>query len=419
MDKKTQKSAIIDGFSHSLRDPLWGDIRIDRTMKGIISTRAFQNLSGVRQNGPTCNIYPGAVHTRLAHSLGVYNMGRKILISLLENDSCPFTVTGERSFLAACLLHDIGHFPYAHSLKELSMKTHEELAGEIIEKDEELKEAIINAGATPQMVKAIIDENLPADEETEIYRGILSGAIDPDKLDYLNRDASFCGVPYGSQDNSYIINALHLVNGKIAIEREAYTSIENMLFSKYLMYRSVYWHKGVRSATCMIKKALLSAMRDEIIKVEDLYFLDDAEFNQLAKRDYEPFILIKDVKENRLLARVWEKDYREDGQLEKAAKEIYSRFKAEKEIFTILKEKYPALLEYQIVIDIPEPISFEANIDILNEDGTTEPFSSVTKLFSKDVVKQFSTSLRNIAIFAPSYIKREDIEKAIKEWKRK
>ena len=419
MDKKTQKNALQDGFNHSLRDPLWDDIRIDNRIKGIISTRAFQNLSGVRQNGPTCNIYPGAVHTRLNHSLGVYNIGRKILISLLENDDCPFTVIGERSFLAACLLHDIGHFPYAHSLKELAMKTHEELAGEIIERDEELKQAIIDAGADPLMVKAIIDETLPAGEETEIYRGILSGAIDPDKLDYLNRDAFFCGVPYGSQNTSYIVNALHLVDGKIAIEREAYTSIENMLFSKYMMYRSVYWHKGVRSATCMIKKALLSAMRDGVIKVEDLYFLDDAAFNQLAEMEYEPFALIKDVKENRLLTRVWEKDYKESGELEKAAKEIYSRFEAERELFLILKRKYSDLLEYQIVIDIPEPISFEANIDILNDDGTTESFSNVTKLFNKDVVKQFSASLRNIAIFAPSYINRADMEKAIKEWKKR
>ncbi|MGN0907516.1 MAG: HD domain-containing protein [Bullifex sp.] len=419
MNKRELLLNITEGFVLAWRDPLWNDIMMDKSLKAITETPAFQKLDRIKQNGPTCRVYPGAMHTRLNHSLGVYHIGRQILIQTLENSTVPYTVKGMRSFLSACLLHDIGHFPYAHSLKELSIREHEELAGEIIMKDDVLRNAVINAGADPEWVAAIIDESKPSVDEVSVYRHILSGALDPDKLDYLNRDAFFCGVPYGSQNNGYIISRLHLIDGELALERDAYTTLEHILFSKYLMYANVYWHRDVRSATCMIKKALLSAIRDGVLSVEDLYFIDDGEFDTLALKysDYEPLTLITMVRNNALLSRVWEAPWETDGILRPVSSDIYSRFRAEDRIYEALKKTYPSIRRHEVIIDIPEPISFEADMKILNEDGSLEPFSSVTKLFTKDVEKQFSASLRMIGLYAPSYVSRKCAKEIIENGK--
>ena len=415
MNKKELILSLTEGFVLSYRDPLGNDILMDQAIKRVTLTSAFRKLDRIKQNGPTCLVYPGAVHTRLCHSLGVYYTGRQILLSVLENSNPEFTVSGMRSFLVACLLHDIGHFPYAHSLKELSIKEHEELAGEIILNDKELFDAVKNSGAAVEDVIAIIDDKKKATGEVEIYRHILSGALDPDKLDYLNRDAFFCGVPYGNQNNGYIISKLHILNNRIAIEHSAYASIEHILFSKYLMYKNIYWHKDVRSATCMIKKALLSAIRDKKIAVEDLYFIDDYDFDMIPQKykEYEPLSLITAVRNNMLFERVWEREWYLDHELKELSSNIYSRFEAEDRIYKALKKRYPQLKEYEVIIDIPEPISFEADVAILENDGSYKKFSDVTKLFTKDVEQQFASSLRYIGIYTPDYVSRDIIKEVI------
>jgi len=106
------------------------------------------------------------------------------------------------------------------------------------------------------MTAAIVDTHLPIqeDRETAFYRRLLSGVLDPDKLDYLNRDARYCGVPYGNQDVDFTFSRPipHQERG-IDIDSRLIANVEAVLFSKYLMYRSVYWHHSVRSATAMIK----------------------------------------------------------------------------------------------------------------------------------------------------------------------
>ena len=114
---------------------------------------------------------------------------------------------------------------------------------------------------------------------------ILSGVLDPDKLDYLNRDAFFCGVPYGIQDVDFILEEVfpHVENG-VAISPKGITALENILFSKYLMYKTVYWHKTVRIATAMIKKAIAMALEEGAIGTQDLYGLDDEQFSARFSR---------------------------------------------------------------------------------------------------------------------------------------
>lgn len=415
MTKTKLISAVNEDFDHIIKDPLWNDIKLDDGFKNLFLEPAVQKLDRIRQNGPACHVYPGAVHTRLSHSLGVYHTGRLIMQSLLNYDTSMLSPEGIRSFLAACLLHDIGHFPYAHSLKELSIREHEELACQLIDEDHSLKEAVRSAGADPEAVKAIIDKNKPCSEEIDLYRNILSGALDPDKLDYLNRDAFFAGVPYGLQDNSYIISSMRLYKNRIALTGDAVSSLEHLLFSKYLMYRNVYWHKGVRSATSMIKKALLQGLQDRIISYDDLYFIDDHEFDNLAfkHKDYKPFRLIRAVADNQLLSRLWKKDYEEDGSLERECSDLFSRLEVEASIYRELRKRYRELDPSQVIIDIQEPVSFESSTMILDDEKGPIPFDQATRIFTHHASALFTGALRSVSLFAPSYVSRELVKEII------
>jgi HD superfamily phosphohydrolase len=131
-------SSLYTHYNVSIRDPLWKDILLSEELKRIYLTPAVQKLGRIKQLGPTFHLYPGAVHTRLDHSLGVYHISYTILTNLLRQalsrgEETILSEEGMRTFLCAALLHDIGHFPFAHSLKELPLRSHEAIASSLIE----------------------------------------------------------------------------------------------------------------------------------------------------------------------------------------------------------------------------------------------------------------------------------------------
>ena len=405
------------GFTHTVKDPLWGNIPVTDGLRGIIATDEMVKLSGIRQNGPAYLIYPGAVHTRLSHSIGVYHLGREMMLTLArKGGDLPFTEQGLMSFLSACLLHDIGHFPYAHSLKELSVKEHEDIAAELIMGSPGLSHAIESAGADPAMTAAIISKAQPAPSaETLFYRNVLSGTLDPDKLDYLSRDAFFAGVPYGKQDTDFIIASMDIRDGRIVLGMEAISSVEQVLFSKYMMYRTLYWHKGVRSLTAMIKKAVVSALKDGIISYDDLYLRDDYGFYSLCRMhpDYPPFDLIALAEKGKAFPRKAMKPFDDNGRIERDALDIMTRSDTEDRIWEMLRKKYPELPCYAAIIDIPERISFETNIGIMLDNGSIADASEAGMLFPK-AGTLFSSSLRTVTLFLPDYIDDRDAENAFR-----
>lgn len=418
MNRNEAQDILNRGFTHYVKDPLWQSIPITKELKALTEVRDVQKLARIKQNGPSYHIYPGAVHTRLDHSIGVYHLSRQILLSLARKaENLPFTEKGIMSFLTACLLHDIGHFPYAHSLKELAIREHEEIAADMIMNRHQLNEAVKAAGADAAMTAAIIDKNqLTGDEETLLYRNILSGTLDPDKLDYLSRDGYFSGLPYGKQDTDFIISSLSLSSGRLCLERAAVSSVEQILFSKYMMYRSLYWHKGVRAATCMIKKALTKALLEGSIKYDDLYYLDDNEFNTLCLShiDETPSLVLVDrVEHNDLLERKAEKEYTKGGRIETAAAVLEKKEEMEASIYRRLKEIYPFLEEWEVIIDIPEPISFESHIALLSENGEVRDIEDTDMVFTGEVSNLFQKALRRVALYLPQYVETKDAAAAM------
>ncbi|MDA3950455.1 MAG: HD domain-containing protein [Spirochaeta sp.] len=386
-------------YTAPIRDPLWGHIYLSPAMLHLVNTTEFQQLSRIKQLGPTFLVYPGATHTRLNHSLGVFHLARRILTRLISHADAPaLTLEGVKAFLAAALLHDVGHFPYTHSFKSLPLAEHEHLTGRIIQSGEIQHHLKEDLRVDPALVAAIVDETLDADgaEEVLLYRRLLSGSLDPDKLDYLNRDAYFCGVPYGLQDIDFAISRIRPVGfDGIGLDETGVSAVENILFSKFLMYRAVYWHRTVRVATAMIKKAVHMGLAEHVIRPEDLYGLDDELFvARFGDDPYPPFELIAEVGLRRLLKPVATVPFDPIDPRHQAIDDIAVRHELEAEL-----AKELGIPEHRVIIDLPDPISFEAHFPIF-EDGYRYEFSEKS-VFSGDVVRTFTETLRRIRLMIP------------------
>jgi hypothetical protein len=385
-------------------------------------------LYRIMQLGPAYAVYPGATHTRAAHSIGVYHLARRLLIDLANRGAVSWiTPEGAVSFLCAALLHDLGHFPYTHSLKELPLARHEALTAEIILR-EPLRSLAGKTGADPAFAAAIVDTSPMKGGEPEgelgFYRKLLSGALDPDKLDYLNRDARYCGVPYGAQDVDFIQSRLYpsLADG-VMIDGKGIPSVESVLFSKYLMYRAVYWHPLVRSATGMIKKALIGGLEDGVLQPEDLYGLDDAGlFALLGQRSHPLFALAEEVRMGRFFVTLGEFPF--DEALHRSLLDIRSRPRHEAALAAELSLPGKPLPPEALIIDIPEPVSFETGLRVIDGTGGESCFSESSGLFNPAAVDSLVKSLRIIRIFLQegyenrikSPPERQEILRATKKW---
>ncbi len=404
-------------YTKPLRDPLWKNIMLSEGIKKILSSSVMQKLNKIKQLGPTYLVYPGATHTRLSHSIGVFHLSKRILRQLVISPECPeISFEGAVSFLCAALLHDLGHFPYAHSLKELPLIDHEILTGKFILSEPLCSEIKESLKIDPVFVTAIVDKNIKhgITDEVIFFRNLLSGVLDPDKLDYLNRDAYFCGVPYGIQDIDFIINNIlpHKEKG-IAVYESGLPSIENILFSKYLMYRAVYWHKTVRCATAMAKKALFLGLQDKKIKPEELYNLDDETlFLNYSKSNYKPFSLLKNISERKLYKMVMEIPFCNNNKNHDILLSLDKRREKENNILLFIRKKYfPGLGEESVIIDIPEKISFEVDLPVLKKDGFAN-FTESGSVFNQTVIKGFTETVRKIRVFMPENVYEKILEKS-------
>ena len=390
------RSALLEGYTEPIRDALWGHIYLTPALAAITASSPFMRLHRIMQLGPTFRVYPGATHSRASHSVGVYHLARRLLLHLVEEGADSWlSPEGVKSFLCAALLHDLGHFPYTHSLKELPLKEHEALTGNLI-LSEQMKSLVAAAGGDPYFTAAIVDTSLSDNENRELdfFRKLLSGSLDPDKLDYLSRDARYCGVPYGVQDVDFILSRLHPnpIRG-VDIDSRGITGVESLLFSKYLMYRTVYWHRMVRSATAMVKKAILGALESGIIAAEELYNLDDQGlFALAAQRCYPLFTLLDSVKNGRLFSVATEIPF--DEEAHKALFSLPGRSSMEKELATEIGID-------DLIIDLPEPISFECGLFVNDENCF---FNDGSSIFKDNMMETFVKSLRIIRIFVdPHY----------------
>lgn len=234
-----------------INDPVYGFITIDHPLiLQIISHPWYQRLRNIHQMAFAHLVYPGAVHSRLHHSLGAYHLMCNAL-SELKGKSIEISSEEELGAKVAILLHDIGHGPFSHALeKELISDVHHETISILLMQK-------LNEEFNGQLQTAI--DIFTAKHPKRFLHQLISGQLDVDRLDYLIRDSFFTGVAEGVVSYDRIIKMLTVKDGELMVEEKAIYSIEKFLVSRRLMYWQVYIHKTVLSAEMMLVKLIRRA----------------------------------------------------------------------------------------------------------------------------------------------------------------
>jgi HD superfamily phosphohydrolase len=266
-----------------IRDPLWNTIRLDPTAVRIIDTAAFQRQRYIKQLGFAHLVYPGATHTRFDHAVGVYHLAVTALRRLRECGGIQEELWEEARLVPyAALLHDIGHYAFSHSLEELGSDMlpgdHEAVSAHFFSSPE-LREALSTLGEDAGLkIHALIQGR-----SKNPFGGLVAGSLDLDKMEYLRRDARFCGVPYGEVDVDRLLQGLVILKdpetgaSEVGVYEKAVSALESLLFAKYQMFRNVYWHHGVRAAAALYKRIINEAVAAGILDAEELVGPTDEE----------------------------------------------------------------------------------------------------------------------------------------------
>jgi HD superfamily phosphohydrolase len=269
-----------------IRDILHDRIPLGEPELAVLASPVFLRLERIQQLGFVSRIWPGAKHARYEHSLGVFHLAR-LAVDRLRRDPNAAHITDEdaRTVCAAALLHDIGHYPFSHAIEELGPPVipHEEVGRQIIRNEPIASILRHQWGVDPDRVAATVaPRNQRLDVVDELLRGILSGPLDVDKLDYLPRDALGCGVPYGGVDTTRLIDSLRIATPpgetrpRIVIDAKGVSPLHSLINARQEMFDNVYWHHTNRACMAMLLRAVQEALIAGAISGGGLTTLDDA-----------------------------------------------------------------------------------------------------------------------------------------------
>ncbi|WP_333784505.1 HD domain-containing protein [Thermocrinis sp.] len=254
-------------------DPIYEFIRVYPDELEILDTFTFQRLRHIKQLGITHMVFPSAQHTRFEHSLGVMNLAESIYGSLGYKDRKLLKVVR-----LAALLHDVGHPPFSHTTEVLlGDKSHEVVGKELIlsgELNEKLKKIGFSQEDIELLVRLAFKE--PKNEEEKVLSHIITGELGADRMDYLRRDAYFCGTSYGFFDYGRILSHLRVINGKKCADKSAIRALESFFLGRFFMYTQVYFHKVVRILNIHLLELIKDYMEREFFSKEEFHHLTDA-----------------------------------------------------------------------------------------------------------------------------------------------
>ncbi|PLS18383.1 hypothetical protein CVD28_06850 [Bacillus sp. M6-12] len=235
------------------KDPVHRYIHVrDRVIWDLIGTKEFQRLRRIKQLGTTYLTFHGAEHSRLNHSLGVYEIVRRIIDDVFKGR--PEWDEGERLLcLCAALLHDLGHGPFSHSFEKVFDLDHEHFTREIVVGNTEVNAVLRQVGVDfPKKVADVIAKTY----KNKLVVSLISSQIDADRMDYLQRDAYFTGVSYGHFDMERILRVMRPREDQAVIKQSGMHAVEDYIMSRYQMYWQVYFHPVTRSAEVILTKIL-------------------------------------------------------------------------------------------------------------------------------------------------------------------
>ncbi|MBM4249794.1 MAG: HD domain-containing protein [Euryarchaeota archaeon] len=286
--------------SKTVHDTVHGSLNIEGVFLELLDSAEFQRLHGIHQLGLANLVFPGANHTRLEHSLGVWHIGTSMARAAGVD-------AGAGEIAAACLLHDLGHPPFSHTFEYILHDRlgidHEETTrriitggydilreGERLPGRRSVPSILEDAGLDPERVARYIrageaprpdgalerfgsGSRAGGDDRTRLGQ-ILHGPLDADQLDYLLRDSRYTGVAYGVIDLPRLLRTMVLHGGRLVIRKQGLAAVESTLVARSLMFSSVYFHKTVRICEMMMARAV---ERMEGLEDTDLPRLVDSE----------------------------------------------------------------------------------------------------------------------------------------------
>lgn len=257
-----------------LKDPVHSYIHINyEVIWNCLDSKEFQRLRRIRQLGGDFQVYPTAEHSRFSHSLGVYEIVRR-MVTEIKSLSVELSEYDKICVMLAGLLHDVGHGPFSHAFEHVTKHSHEDYTAKIILGKTELNQVLTEISPRlPEDIVSIIEHNHPND----ILNQIISGQLDADRMDYLLRDSYFSATSYGQFDLERILRTMRVrkidENKKaLVVKYTGIHSVEDYIMARYQMYWQVYYHPVARSYEAVFIQ-LFNRLKD-IFKDNKEYFSD-------------------------------------------------------------------------------------------------------------------------------------------------
>lgn len=255
-----------------IKDPIHNYILLEDFFVRLVDTQQMQRLRFIKQLGTANLVYPGANHTRFEHSLGTYNLAKSFSEAL--------GIEHREDFMAAALLHDIGHGPFSHVSDSIASKRgldHIRLTCDMVKKSE-LHDVLDDAGLNVSRVVELIKGRPP-------HGCLLSGSIDVDRLDYLMRDSYYTGANFGYIDLGRLFSGASVSRNRIVVDESCIATVESILVFRSLMYPTVYYHHTVRIAGVMLEKAIEEEIEKGSMDIEEMMGMDDVSLVSLLRSE--------------------------------------------------------------------------------------------------------------------------------------
>ncbi len=395
-----------------IHDGIHGSMKISGLILDLVKTPEFQRLRNIRQLGLAYLVYPGANHTRFEHSLGAWDIARRLSaeVDLDESESMLLQV--------GALLHDIGHGPFSHTFESIYkhyVKEHDHmrLGQDIILGRTNITERE-DGGRIPEIIEAY-DYDFTARDVAELILGrhgkpylghMLHGDVDVDQLDYLIRDAHYTGVAHGIIDVERLLKVLKIHGDELVVDEKGIEAVEGMMVARSLMYSRVYFHHTVKIAEGMLTRALEFALEEDHLwdfwKMIDCRVLVELEDLEGLPAEIVRRVKYRDLYKAAVLASADDLSAEEKRELLTAYRNVKRRQEMERALADAVGAREgEVILEFSIAdLMLSEPRLKATEINVLLDDGTIEPLTKVTPL--ANALKRRQTPRWAVLIAAPS-----------------
>lgn len=380
-------------YEKVFRDPIHDYIHVEHTIVlDLINSKEFQRLRRIKQLGTSQFTFHGAEHSRFSHSLGVYELTRKIINNFSRNYPEEWDDKNRLVTLCAALLHDIGHGPFSHTFEKIFKTDHERLTTDIILQDNTEVNSILKRVSLdfPNQVAGIITKEHPNPQIVQL----ISSQIDADRMDYLLRDAYFTGTKYGSFDLSRILRVMRPYKDGIAFLNQGMHAVEDYILCRYQMYMQVYFHPVSRGVEVTLDRLLEQAKRlynknklypefplltpffNDTYTLEDYLALDDGIIQTamtIWSRSEDPYLsqLSKMVLNRKPLKSV-EFNKENDLEIVEKLRNIVDGLHYDKELFTMTNSSSDISYDYKLRKKAP--------INLIYPDGSLIELGEVSKI---------------------------------------